>query len=212
MTDQARPPDAPPPDRSPREAGSPRGRALWWIAAGLIGVGLVTAVVFASRFGDDPNFVESPLIGQPMPDVTLQALDGSGPVVFRDYVGEITVVNFWASYCFPCRNEHGLLTEAARQFEGVNFIGVATLGDTADRANEFLDELGRSYPAVLDPDARGAVSFGVFGIPETYFLDADGIVVAKITGELRPGVLDDTLNRILLGEKPGSQTLGTVTQ
>jgi hypothetical protein len=52
----------------------------------------------------------------------------------------------------------------------------------------------------------------MFGIPETYFVDAEGIVVAKITGELRPGVLDDTLNRILLGERPGSQTLGTVTQ
>ncbi|MGI9649314.1 MAG: TlpA family protein disulfide reductase [Acidimicrobiia bacterium] len=196
-------PDAPPSNRS---------RALWWVAGLLMAVGLATAVVFASRFGNDPNFVESPLIGQPMPAVTLEALDGSGPIDFQDYVGDITVVNFWASYCFPCRNEHGLLTEAARQFEGVNFIGVATLGDTADRANEFLDELGRSYPAVLDPEARAAVSFGVFGIPETYFLDAGGIVVAKITGELQPGVLDDTLNRILLGEIPGSQTLGTVTQ
>jgi cytochrome c biogenesis protein CcmG/thiol:disulfide interchange protein DsbE len=181
------------------------------VAAVLIGIGLATAVVFASRFGDDPNFVESPLIGQPMPDVTLEALDGSGPIHFRDLVGDITVINFWASYCFPCRNEHGLLTEAARQFDSVNFLGVATLGDTADRANEFLDELGRSYPSVLDPDARAAVSFGLFGIPETYFLNAEGIVVAKITGELQPGVLDDTLSRIILGERPGSRTLGTVT-
>jgi cytochrome c biogenesis protein CcmG/thiol:disulfide interchange protein DsbE len=199
-------------DNAPPDDGRGHSKALWWVATVLMGVGLATAIVFASRFGDDPNFVESPLIGQPMPAVTLDALDGSGPIDFREYVGEITVVNFWASYCFPCRNEHGLLTEAARQFEGVNFIGVATLGDTADRANEFLDELGRSYPSVLDPDARGAVSFGVFGIPETYFVDAEGIVVAKITGELRPGVLDDTLNRILLGERPGSRTLGTVTQ
>jgi cytochrome c biogenesis protein CcmG/thiol:disulfide interchange protein DsbE len=199
-------------DNAAPDDGRGHSKALWWVATVLMGVGLATAIVFASRFGDDPNFVESPLIGQPMPAVTLDALDGSGPIDFREYVGEITVVNFWASYCFPCRNEHGLLTEAARQFEGVNFIGVATLGDTADRANEFLDELGRSYPSVLDPDARGAVSFGVFGIPETYFVDAEGIVVAKITGELRPGVLDDTLNRILLGERPGSRTLGTVTQ
>ena len=179
--------------------------------AGRIGVGLATAVVVATRFGDDPNFVESPLIGQPMPDVTLEALDGSGPVHFPDLVGDITVVNFWASYCFPCRAEHGLLTEAARQFDSVNFVGVV-FQDTPDRASEFLDELGRGYPHVVDPDSRGAINFGVFGIPETYFIDAEGIVVGKIVGELRPGVLEDTLGQIILGERPGTQTLGTVLE
>jgi len=183
-----------------------------WIGAvlGLV-IGLITAAVFASRFGDDPNFVESPLIGQPMPDVTLEALDGSGPVAFPDLAGSISVVNFWASYCFPCRSEHGLLTEAARQFEGVNFVGVV-FQDTPDRANEFLDEFGREYTQVVDPDSRGAINFGVRGIPETYFVDADGIVVGKVVGELRPGVLEDTLSQIILGEKPGTQTLGTVLQ
>ena len=82
--------------------------------------------------------------------------------------------------------------------------------DTPDRANEFLDELGHTYPQVLDPDLRGAISFGVFGPPETYFVDTAGTIVAKITGALRPGVLEDTLNQIILGERPGSRTLGTV--
>lgn len=179
-------------------------------AIGLV-IGLITTGVLASRFGDDPNFVESPLIGQPIPDITLEALDGSGPVHFPDLTGRISVVNFWASYCFPCRAEHGLLTEAARQFEGVNFIGVV-FQDTPDRANEFLDELGRSYPQVVDPDSRGAINFGVFGIPETYFIDEAGVVVGKIVGELRPGVVEDTLSRIILGERPGQQNLGTVLE
>ena len=192
-----------------QDAGRPRWP--WLVAAVLIGVGLATAVVFATRFGDDPNFVESPLIGQPMPDVTLEALDGSGPVHFPDLVGDITVVNFWASYCFPCRAEHGLLTEAARQFDSVNFVGVV-FQDTPDRASEFLDELGRGYPHVVDPDSRGAINFGVFGIPETYFINTEGIVVGKIVGELRPGVLEDTLGQIILGERPGTQTLGTVLE
>lgn len=188
-----------------------RSRALWWIGGAVIAIGLVTAVVLATRFGEDPDFVESPLIGQPIPAITLDALDGSGPVRFEDFTGDVTVVNFWASWCVPCRAEHGLLTEAARQFEGVNFVGVV-FQDTPERANAFLDELGRGYPNVVDPDSRGAISFGVFGIPETYFIDSDGIIVAKISGELRPGVLEDALGRMILGERPTSQTLGTVSQ
>lgn len=188
-----------------------RARWPWYVAAGIIAVGLATAVVFASRFGDDPAFVESPLIGQQVPDVTLEALDGSGPVSFRDLTGNITVVNFWASYCFPCRAEHGLLTRAASEFDSVNFVGVV-FQDSSDRANEFLDELGRGYTQVIDPDSRGAINFGVFGIPETYFIDAGGTVVAKIVGELKPGVIEDTLSRIILGEQPGTRTLGTVLE
>ncbi len=187
-----------------------RGNTRWlWIAGAVLALGLATAVVLASRFGNDPNFVDSPLIGQQVPDLTLETIDTGEAISLRSLTGNISVVNFWASYCFPCREEHGLLTEAAVQFGDVNFLGVVW-NDTRDRANEFLDELGRTYPQVLDPDLRGAISFGVFGPPETYFVDAAGTIVAKITGALRPGVLEDTLNRIILGERPGSRTLGTV--
>ena len=194
----------------PPVGASPRSNARWWWLAGaLFALGLATAVVLASRFGDDPTFVDSPLIGQSVPDLTLEALDGGQPVSLRDLAGNILVVNFWASYCFPCVEEHGLLTEAAVQFGDVNFLGVVW-NDTPDRANEFLNKYGRTYPQVLDPDLRGAISFGVFGPPETYFIDASGTIVAKITGKLQARVLEDTLNRIILGERPGSRTLGTV--
>ena len=179
------------------------------MAGAILALGLATAVVLASRFGDDPNFVDSPLIGQQVPDLSLKTIDTGEAVSLRAMAGNISVINFWASYCFPCREEHGLLTEAAVQFGDVNFLGVVW-NDTPDRANDFLDELGRTYTQVLDPDLRGAISFGVFGPPETYFVDTSGTIVAKITGALRPGVLEDTLNQIILGERPGSRTLGTV--
>lgn len=181
-----------------------------WLAAGVLIVGAaVFAVVLSSQFGDEPTFADSPLIGQPLPDVTLARLDGGGDVFVPDLAGDISVFNFWASWCLPCRSEHPLLEAAAAQFDGVQFYGIV-FQDTADRANEFLDEFGRSYPHLLDPDSRGAINFGVFGPPETYFVNADGIIVAKIVGELRPGFLEDTLARIFLGERPGQQTLGTV--
>lgn len=193
----------------PTPQSSGRNTRWWWVAGAMLALGLATAVVLASRFGDDPNFVDSPLIGQQVPDLTLETIDAGEAVSLRAMAGNISVINFWASYCFPCREEHGLLTEAAVQFGDVNFLGVVW-NDTPDRANEFLDELGHTYPQVLDPDLRGAISFGVFGPPETYFVDTAGTIVAKITGALRPGVLEDTLNQIILGERPGSRTLGTV--
>lgn len=186
-----------------------RIRPLWWVAGTLIVGSIIFAVVISSRFGDEPTFADSPLIGRPLPDVTLASLDGSGDVHIPDLAGDITVFNFWASWCLPCRNEHPLLEQAAERFPFVNFYGIV-FQDTADRANEFLDEFGRSYPHLLDPDSRGAINFGVFGPPETYFVDSEGIIVAKIVGELRPGFLEDTLTRIILGERPGQRTLGTV--
>ena len=116
------------------------GNTRWlWISGAVLVLGLASAVVLASRFGNDPNFVDSPLIGQQVPDLTLETIDTGEAISLRSLTGNISVVNFWASYCFPCREEHGLLTEAAVQFGDVNFLGVVW-NDTRDRANEFLDE------------------------------------------------------------------------
>lgn len=189
---------------------------MTWVRRGawtVVGLSVVLAVVFASRFGSDPNLVSSPLIGRPAPELMLPALDGSGLIQVPNPEDEITIVNFFASWCLECRTEHDDLIAVAEGFadSGVAMVQIAFQDDPAD-ANRFLDELGRSDVTTYldDPDGRAAIAFGVFGVPETYFIDANGVVVGKIQGESTALLLGQTIDTIRRGEDPGQQVTGDV--
>ena len=187
------------------------GRGVRWAAAAVVGAGLVLGVVFASRFGTDPRLVASPLLGRPVPDRTLPFLEGEGSVRLADLRGQIVVVNFWASWCVPCRAEHGALVTAAQAYadSGVRVLGVL-YQDEPKAARAFLDELGRGYDVLTDPRSAAAIDFGVFGVPETFFVDREGTVAGKVTGPVDAELLVATLDRMLLGQDPGSQKTGEV--
>lgn len=173
---------------------------------------MLLVVILGSRFGRDPRLVPSPLIGRPSPALTLALLSGNGELDLP-IEGQPVVVNFWASWCLPCRAEHPELVATAAAFaeRGVRFVGIVYQDDPAN-AIAFLNELGwgQNYSYVLDPDSRAAIGFGVFGIPETFFVDPDGIIAAKITGQANALVLGNTLEQMLAGVRPGEKTLGTV--
>ncbi len=174
---------------------------------------LVLAVTLASRFGTDPKLVDSPLIGRPAPDVVLPDLIDEAEMTLKEMSGSIVVVNFWASWCVACRAEHDDLISTAEAFEdrGVRFVGVVYQDDPKS-ATAFLDEIGwgENYDYVTDPGSRAAISFGVFGIPETFFINRDGIIVGKISGESNALLLGSTLDEIIRGGQPGDQTTGTI--
>ncbi len=176
-----------------------RSRVIWAVGAVFVGL-IVLGVVFASRFGDDPTLAASPLIGEPAPDVSFPFLEQPGTLSLGATRGDVVVLNFWASWCVPCRAEHPILTGAARDYEafGVTFIG-ALYQDRPSLGSAFLDEFGRGYTYVYDEGSQAAIEFGVFGIPETYFIDRSGTVVGKISGEVTDGLLRATLDAIILG-------------
>lgn len=174
-------------------------------------VGIVLTVAFASRFGSDPSLGPSPLIGRPVPDVTVFEFPDGDPISLPGLAGEIVVINFWAPWCLPCRDEHPDLVAVAEEFgdAGVRVLGIAYQSDEG-HITQYLDELGRGYDIATDNRSRAAIGFGIRGVPETFFIDRSGTVVAKVTGPVDRSLLVATIEAIILGVPVDGATTGTV--
>lgn len=190
-------------------------RGIRWVGYVIAVSAVVFAVVLASRFGTDPGLVDSPLLDQPAPPFDLAPLEGGDTVALSDLEGEIVVVNFFASWCLQCRNEHEAITSTADAFadDGVAFVQIA-YQESPPASLEYLEEAGRSEAAfyLADPGSRTAIAYGVFGIPETFFIDEQGIVVGKIIGESDALTLGATIDAIRRGETPGQSVTGDTQQ
>lgn len=153
----------------------------------LAAVGLAAALLlfaFAKLFGRDPHEVPFGLKGKAAPDFTLTRLDTGETVTLQQLRGHPVVLNFWASWCAPCQLEHPTLARAAQRFGAqARFFGVV-FEDTPDNANAFARPVAPSFPQLVDPQSRMAVDYGVSGVPETYFIDKDGIIRDKVVGPI----------------------------
>ncbi len=177
------PPDAPVTD-TPQTVGL--GRRLLFLLPVIAFVGL--AAVFALGLGHDPTALQSAMIDQPAPAFTLPPILEDRPGVARaDLGGKPVLVNFFASWCAPCRIEHATLAGLAAS--GVAIYGVA-YKDKPQDARRFLTDLGDPYQRIgLDLDGRTAIDFGVYGVPETYILDRDGRIRFRYAGALSDAVI-----------------------
>jgi cytochrome c biogenesis protein CcmG, thiol:disulfide interchange protein DsbE len=166
------------------------------LLAGLVVI-LPLIVVLYLNLGHDPSAVDSPLIGREAPPFTLRPVGGGEPISLAALRGKPVVLNFWASWCVPCAQEHGALTAAARSLAGrVQFLGLI-YEDSEEAALETLRSSGGAvYPSLLDPGDRTAVAYGIYGVPETFFIDPGGRIVDKFVGPLTPQALDERLRRL----------------
>jgi cytochrome c biogenesis protein CcmG/thiol:disulfide interchange protein DsbE len=145
----------------------------------------------------NPREVPSPLIGKPAPAFALPRLDDPAQTIKReDLMGKVWVMNVWASWCAPCREEHPLVVAFAKQRK-VPVIGL-NYKDRPGDARNWLERLGNPYAATLiDFDGKVGIDFGVYGVPETFVIDAQGIVRFKHVGALTPQVISQKLEPVL---------------
>ncbi len=128
----------------------------------------------------------------------LPSIDGDGMVRLSDYLGKVVLVDFWSSWCPPCRQESPALEAAYEDFRdlGVEFVGIA-IWDVESETRKFRDAFDLQYPIVSDSNGSVAVEWGVVGIPEKFFVDREGRVVKKYAGPMTRDKLGLELRKVL---------------
>jgi cytochrome c biogenesis protein CcmG, thiol:disulfide interchange protein DsbE len=167
------------------------------LVAGLAVVGLAWLLTQGLVRPERIVVERSPLLDLPAPAFELQSLDG-GTVRLADYRGRPVIVNFWASWCVPCRDEFPLLGDARGRYsgEGLEILGIVH-DDGPAEALAFAQALGADWPLLLDPDDSAWRAYGGVFLPVTYYIDREGIVRAVSYGPPPPAVFDEQIQKIL---------------
>lgn len=153
-------------------------------------------------FTRDPKLVPSPLVGRPAPPFTVELLDG-GTLSLEELRGKVVAVNFWASWCYPaCWNEAPRWEAAWQRYRdrGVVIVGIV-YQDSEANARDFVARFGKTYPSGLDLRNRIAIDYGVYGVPETFFVDREGRIAYKHIGEIGAEVISAQLERLLAPDR-----------
>jgi cytochrome c biogenesis protein CcmG, thiol:disulfide interchange protein DsbE len=167
------------------------------LTVALVLVGLV--VVLANGFRRDPRDIRTATIGQTAPAFDLERLDQTGRLRLADHAGKVVVVNFFASWCLPCKEEAPALVRMWERYRSANvvFVGIV-YQDSPEAARAFHQRMGQTWPIAMDDSGRTAIAFGVFGIPETYFIRPDGVIAGRHVGTID----EETLRRAIDAIRP----------
>jgi len=212
-TPSSAPPDAASPEDGPPEAPRSRRGLLAAIAAVVVVAVIVVTVIAVANSGGDgskatspnPNGMLSELgadtglePGSTAPDFALAKLSGDDTVKLSDYRGKPVVVNFWASWCHPCRKEFPLLADARAKYkdDDLQVIGVS-FRDIPSDSRRFVKDQNAKWTFARDDRGAVAKDYGVRAVPQTFFIDADGIIRDRVFGITSAKDLDQTLKRIL---------------
>ena len=188
------------------EQSSPSMVRTYIIAAIPLMLFMSVALVFFKQLnsGTNPNDLPSVLINLPAPGFPgepLSGLESEGvqvPAISSQLVeGKVLLVNIWASWCLPCRQEHPVLMKIAKQIPGLLLVGI-NYKDKNANALRFLGSMGNPYRAVsIDPNGSASIDWGVYGIPETFIINKTGTIIYKHVGPIGEALLNDKLLPII---------------
>jgi len=167
----------------------------WIYAVPVAGFLVLAIVLFHSLFGRPPDLLPSALINKPAPEINLAAMDDVTPGFTRADLasGHVTVVNFFASWCVPCRMESAQLMALSRM-PGITLYGIDYQERQPGAGRTFLDEEGNPFSRIVaDTKGTTGINWGVYGVPETYVVDGKGIVRFKLVGQLTAKALTEQL-------------------
>lgn len=183
-------------------------RRRWMIAAAILAPVAAVLALLAYGFTTEPRYIPSPLVAKPAPPFTLTLFDG-GVLRLEALRGKVVFLNFWASWCVPCREEARDLEAAWREYKArdVLFVGV-NIQDKEPAARAFLEEFGITYPNGIDRGSKIAIDYGVYGIPETFFIDREGRITYKHIGALGRRTITAKLDEALRGVASTSEGRG----
>jgi cytochrome c biogenesis protein CcmG/thiol:disulfide interchange protein DsbE len=145
----------------------------------------------------DVQVLPSAIVGEAAPEFRLETMEGDS-LTLAGLDAQVVVLNFWASWCIPCRQEHPALVRATEVYDDsdVRVLGVL-YQDTPEGAERFMRRFGGEWETVLDPGTRTAIDFGVYGVPETFFIDADRRIAYKHIGPLSWEILQTKVDSLL---------------
>lgn len=173
------------------EAGKKPSKVLWALLPLIVFAVLAGIFLLQLLSGRDNSIIPSALIGQAAPQTVLPPLEGSGLPGLdpTSFAGKVTLVNIWASWCAPCREEHPMLMQLATDGR----FGIVGLNykDKTENALRFIGNLGNPYAAIgTDEAGRAAIQWGVYGVPETFVVGKDGTIRYKHVGPITPQALE----------------------
>ena len=165
----------------------------------LLALGLILSTAFVTLLGVgfqfNPFALPDAMLNKAAPSFSLTDLDGN-QVDLNDFEGQPVVINFWSTWCVPCKQEHPVLLEAAKLYPEVNFLGVI-YQDKPEPIRNYLKRNGTAYPHLIDSRSHLAIDMGVTGVPETYFIDRKGIIRHKSTYPVSLPYLAEKLEPLL---------------